>query len=1161
MKEQVKNTDSLYIQQLEFRKEDGQTWLSFFVHRFRVVLMIIGILFVWGYSSLMALPLESMPEVEIPVGFVSVALPGASPKDVEELVIKKLEPALVNLSGVETVNATAINSVGQISVQFYADEDLKDAISRLREAVDSAKGDLPAEALDPIVRQVELTDFPIWTLVVTGPYDNFTLREYADKVAEELENLPGTSKISVNGGDTAEIRVSYDPQKLQTYNLSADQINGIIAASNLALPLGSIEISDFNYSVRAERQFVTAAELRALPVAYINGRIIRLAEVADVVERAQDRDVFSYLSLEGGEMENAITINVNKKTGFSIIELIDSGKEKMELLKESSLPKDLNIVSTLDSSQEVRKTISDLMDSGMMTLVLVVVTLFIFVGLKEALVAGLAIPMVFAASFGVMNLMGISLNFLSLFSLILSLGILVDNAIVVLQASKQYIRTGKFTPEEAILLVFRDFKYILTSTTLTTVWAFLPLVLATGIIGQFIISIPITVTSTLIASLFVAFFVNHPLVVALERLRITRTGFKVFMLILIVALGFTIYSLLIPGFEVFESIVLLILGTLIFSLYFYYRAKLKEKLIMNEDLLLQEAACPQKIRQRLQKKYSEENIQGNFWKRLYTGIIHLDAFLPLYEKIMRFLFRSKTAAFVFLLLIFLGFTASAALPATGILKPEFLPQSDYEYMYINIEGPPGMITDRTKEIAFQVSDLLRDEKAIANFSLIVGNSGVSRSSFQTVGASNSNRAQIAIMLHDIKERAAKEGLEKPTKSYELATKLRKKITSVKGAKIEVVEVSGGPPSGADFEATLSGDNLEELETLARKYKDLLSEIPGTVNESTSISLNPGEFTFHLDYNEMVMRGLTVAQVASTLRTAVSGSEVTKIYGDGDNMRVLAEFQQEKIPTINALENLNLSNGRGQLYRLGDIAEVEIGSSLTAISRRDQTRIVGISAEVEDPILPVEVLDNFKKIVEENPLPKGYEFDFGGANKQTEESILSIFNAMLVAVLLILITLIIQLNSFRKTLIVMMTIPLATMGVFFGLWLAGLNLSFPVLIGVLALFGIVINNSIILVEKISQNLLTGIEFADAIIDAAKMRLEAIFLTSICTIIGMIPLALSNDTWGGLGISLIFGLSASTFLTLLTIPVLYFLIMKKSSLRDARIRELKRMNECL
>lgn len=1117
--------------------------------------MIIAILLIWGFSSLAMLPLESDPEVEIPVGSVIIPFPGASPRDVEELVIKKVEPALSNISGVDTITATAVNSMASFSVEFYASEDLDDAIRRLRDEVESVKSELPDDALEPIVKQIALTDFPVWTLVVTGPYDNFTLRKYADNVKDEIESLPGTNKVTVNGGDIAEVRISYDANKLQQYGLSIDQINPIIQASNLAIPLGTIDISNFNYSVRADGRFTNAADVRNLPVAYINGQIIRLKDVAEVTERAENREVSSYLSIEGGELLNSITLNVTKKTGYSIIDLIDDGKEKIEALKKTTLPDDVKIESTLDQSTEIRKTISDLMQSGVLTILLVVAVLFLFVGFKEALVAGMAIPMVFAASFGVMNIMGVSLNYLSLFSLILSLGILVDNAIVVLQASKQYIRTGKFTPEEAVLLVFRDFKFTLVTTTLTTVWAFLPLLLATGIVGQFIRSIPITVTATLVASLFVAFFINHPMAVVFERIRFTKSHFKIVLAVIFILFFGILFS---DGDLIFKLIALLLLGTAFFSLLFFYRAKLKEILIKNEDLLIQEAACPEKIKQRLVKKYSSEDGKMRFMKRLYTGLIRLDAILPYYERLMRLIFKRKVFSYLALLAVIVAFIGSLALPATGVLKPEFLPESDVLYMYINIEGAPGLISDLTKEVAEKVADSLFDEKIIKNFSMVVGNSGVNFSSFSATGNNNSNRAQIAIYLHDMEDRVILEGKEKPTKSYELAQRLRQKIAPIEGAKIEVVEVSGGPPSGSDFDATISGDDLVILEELANKYKAILSDIPGTVNEATSVSLNPGEFTFSLNYEQMLMRGLTVAQVASTLRTAISGSEVTKILGDGDDLAVTAEFKEDQIPTINALENLTLSNGRGQVFRLGDISDVHLGSSLTVISRVDQKRVVGISSSIEEPRLPAEILAEFQEKLKENPLPDGYEFNFGGANETTNESILSIFNAMSVALMLIVVTMIIQFNSFRKTFIVLATIPLATTGVFYGLWAVGFNLSFPVLIGVLALFGIVINNAIILVEKISQNLAVGIEFEDSILDAAKMRLEAIFLTSIGTIIGMVPLTLSSDIWGGLGISLIFGLSASMFLTLLIVPILYFLMMKKSSLRDARIMELKRIN---
>ncbi len=1152
----AESSDSLYLQKLKFRKEDGKSMISFFIHRFRVVLMLIFAMFLWGGMSLVSLPLESDPEVEIPVGVVTIGLPGASPSDVEELVIKRVEARLANLSGLSTITSSARNSFATISLEFNANEDIDDAIRRLRDAVESAKGELPEDATEPVVTQVAFEDTPVWTMVLTGPYDNFTLREYAEIVQDELENLPGTNRVAVSGGDIRQIRISYDVDKLQQHNLSIDQVNGIVSATNLGLPLGTIDVSNFNYTVRAEGKFFTAAELRRLPISTADGQILRLQDVANVFDRAQKTESSSKFSIEGGELQNALTLSVVKKVGSNIVQLIDDGKATLDELSGTKIPADVKIETTLDFSQDIRDNISDLSKNGIATIVLVVMMLFLFVGFKEAFLAGLAIPMVFAISFGIMSMLGVTLNFLSLFSLILSLGMLVDNAIVVLQASKQYIRTGKFTPEEALLLVFKDFKYILVATTLTTVWAFLPLLLSTGIIGQFIRSIPITVSATLMASLLVAFFVNHPLAVVLERLRLTRRGFWFIFAGILIAFLVTLLGLFSPGGEIAEIIMVVILGALLATMVIRYQSKWKEQLMINEQLLIEEKALPERIRARLQKKYLDEETKQGFGHRLYTGLVKIDNFLPVYERMLRFLMKSKFRTFMVLIAVFVVFAGSIALPATGVLKPEFLPPTDFEFMYVNIEGAPGLVTERTQAVADEVADILREQDNIENFSIVVGSAGSNLNSFSSVASGgNTNQAQFSILLKPFDERPVDPELGRPQKSFEFAQDLREAIAPVEGAKVTVQEISGGPPSGADFEARIAGEDLQELERLANEYLVALDAIEGTVDEETSLELNPGEFTLRFDYDALQQRGLTTGQVAATLRTALSGSEVTKIYGDGEDTSVIAEFQDKNVDSIEDLLDLTLSNGRGQLFRVRDVADVELGASLTGITRIDQKRVISLSAKVQAPSIPAVVQEEFLAYTEEHPLPSGYEFQFGGANETTTESILSIFNAMIVALILIIGTLIVQLDSFRKTFIVLVTIPFAATGVFYGLLLLGWNLTFPVLIGVLALFGIVINNAIIMVDKITRNIEVGIPFTEAVVDGAKSRLEAIFLTSVATIIGMIPLTISDEIWGGLGAALIFGLSSSLVLTLIIIPILYNLLMKKTGEQEEKIRHLR------
>ncbi len=1150
------DSDSLYLSQLEYTPEIGKSFLSFFVHNFRVVILIMISIMIWGVVAFNLLPLESSPEVKIPFGTVSVTLAGASPSDIEELVIDKLEDNIVNLSGVKQVTSTALNSVAIISVEFRAEEDLKDAIRRLRDEVENAKAELPADATDPRVSEVSFSDTPVWTFVITGPYDNFTLRKYAEDIEAELKKISGTNRVDISGGDETEISISFAPQKLQQYGLSMDQVINVIKANNLTLPLGTIELSKFEYGLRVDGKITTAQQLRQLAVSGSNGQVVRLQDIATVVEKAINRKVTNAFSFEGANPQNAVTINVVKKTGASIIALIDQGKAALEKLQQERFPADLKIETTLDFSKQIRDDFTRLEHDGLLTILLVVTILFLFVGLKEAFTAALSIPLVFAATFGLMQLAGVTINFLSLFSLILALGILVDDAIVVVQATKQYLKTGKFTPEQAVLLVFNDFKAVIVTTSLTTIFAFFPLVLSTGIIGEYIRSIPITVSLCLVASTLIAITINHPIAAPLERFRLTKGYFWLMILVLAVIVAATVIgaAAAISAVDTFGIIfnLLIALGALASLGYFLitYRSRWKKVLANNAELKIQEEADPAKIITKIRADHPADPSQLTPFQRYTNGLIKMEKLFPGYERLLNFFINSKLRSFVFLGVIFLVFLGSIAMPVTGLLKSEFLPPADSEILYVNIEGAPGLIQKETQKVVDQVESLLLQEKNIKSFAVVTGSSGVNTSGgFSSASQSNGNRAQFAINLYPEEERPEK------IKSYNYAPILRQKLATIKGATIELVEQSGGPPSGADFEARFLGDDLEKLEALANQYKEILAAIPGTVNEKTSLTLSPGEFTFKLNQDKLQLYGLNAAQVGSTLRTAVSGTEITKLLNNGDELEVKAEFDPDSIQDINALHNLVLINNRGESVQLSEIADLEIGSSLTSIRRLNQKRVITLSAGVEAPYLPNEVLTQFQAELAQKPLPPGYEAQFGGQNETNNESIYSILRAMIVAFILIICTLVIQFNSFRKAVLVLVTIPLAVTGVFYGFTLIGFTLSFPSLIGILALFGIVVKNAIILIDKINLNLRVGLNFHDAIIDASKSRLEAIFLTTASTVIGMIPITLTDETWEGLGAALIFGLSASTILTLLVIPILFNLLFARSAARDARVKALQ------
>lgn len=1122
-----KSSDYLYLEKLQFRPELRKSWLNFFITKFRVVILLIILMTVWGIYSFTKLPLESQPEVKIPIAVVMTSYQGASPSDIEELITKKIESKVSGIKDIKDITSSSANSISTITVEFNASADLKDSIRNLRDEVNNVKSELPSDASDPIVKEISFDDSPIFTMSLAGPYDGFTLRTYAEEIQSELEKIKGVREVSISGGDMKEFEIAYDPQKLTFYNISPDQANQIVKATNLVFPAGIFEGDKYSYPIRTDSRFYTADKLGNIPIFHSDtGAIVYLRDLAEVKETAIKKTVLSRASLDGKEPRNSITISIIKKTGGSIVETADLAKAKVAEMTKN-LPDGITYNISLDTSDMIKKNFNQLKHDFYMTIALVFIILLAVIGLKEALVAGLAVPLVFFVTFGVMLFTGITLNFLSMFSLILALGLLVDDAIVVVSATKQYLRTGKFTPEEAVLLVLNDFKLVLTTTTLTTVWAFLPLLLSTGIMGEFLKSIPITVSVTLIASLIIALIINHPLAAVLERVRLTPKIFWVCSSVLLlfgIAVGLT-------NSIVGYIIALLTLIILILIIKWYFRGG-KIKLKENFTLIQAEWKDDNLIKKKLYEQGHAE--QKTLYQRLLHGIFSINLLLPYYEKYLTKLISTKKTRKMTLGIVFALFLAAVSMPLTGIVKQEFFPTSDYEYLWINITMPVGTNLSETDKITKQVEEKLLKYSEIKNFSTIVGGGG-SQYSFGSSGSNSSHKSSITITLKDKEERKLK--------SYDLAKKFRSDFSDIAQAEIAVTEAESGPPSGSAFEAQISGEDLQTLDKIAKDLKPYLASIKGVVSPDISLKESPADYTFTLDPARMELYSLNAASVGSTLRMAISGVEVTNVIIEGEEIEVVANFADDKIPNLSSIQNIQILNNKNQPVYLRDVAKIELKPSVESISRINQKRTVLLSSDVDSSNNSSGVVTEFQKKIKDYKLPSGYEISYGGQNQENTESVISILVAMIVAFVLIFSTMIIQFNSFRKAFIVLATIPLALIGVFFGLAIARLSLSFPGLIGIVALFGIVVKNAIILIDKINLNLKTGIPFQAAVIDAGKSRLEAILITSICTIVGIIPITFSNETWMGFGGAIIFGLMLSSFLTLFVVPVLFVSLIKE------------------
>lgn len=1056
-----KHNESLYLQQLEFDEKLNKSWMSFFIDRTRFTWLIIMVVFVAWFLWLKSLPLESSPEVDIWMAYIATTFPWASPETVEDLVTKKIEKKIAKVKWIDTITSSSMNSVSTITVQFLSSVDKQTAMSDLRDKVDEAKSDLPDDANDPMVKEISLDDSPIWTFSISWNYNGFELYDYAKKIKDELEKNPLVSEVNISGWEQKEFWVFIDPKKLEKYWITLSTVNSAIANVNMTMPIWDIDVWAYKHSISVDSRFYSVQKLKDVVVAKMwDTWIIYLKDIADVKESPKKITSISRLSISWWEPLSAVTLWVVKKQWWSIVNLVSQWEESLKSMKEKwVLPSDLNIKTILDQAERIKLDLSHLVRDGILTVLLVFITLLLIIWLKEALVAWTAVPLVFLITFAVMAAFWQTLNFLSMFALILSLWLLVDDAIVVISAINQYKKSWKFTTREASLLVIRDYKQVLITTTLTVVFIFSSMLFMTWIIWKYIFSIPFVITVTLLASLVVAITLN-------------------------------------PALAVFIS-----------------WKDSKTDLSKHDDV-----------------KWFRWFIK----KALDNGFISIHSLETKYWQIIKYLVTKTYRVRIFLVFTVLLFISAVALPVTWLLKSDFFPKWDSDNFTVNIEAEPGTKLNVTSEIAKKVESLLLKEKEVDSFSTAIW-SLWSSSSLEWWWSSE-HYANITVNL-------IKEEYWRKENSMSIASRIRSEVSSMKDAKITVVEESSGPPAWWDFELKIVWEDFETLDKIWNDVKNTLSTIPWAIDISSSRKPLPFEFNIKLDNSKLALYNVSVPQVASFLKNVIDWTESSTVYLWDDEIKVRTIYDENSVDTFDKIKDLKFKNNSWELISLRDVVTQEFKASVFSISRVDQERVVTISATADSSTNWTQIQAEFDKKMVNYKLPSWYRFDTWWANEENAKSVQSLLVSMMFWLIAIVWILVLLYNSYKQAVLVMVTIPLSLIWVFYWLTIFGQPLSFPWLIWLVALFWIVVRNWIILFDKINQNLEEKIPFKEAIIDAWMSRLEPVFLTSICTVLGMIPITLSNPTWTSLWLSIIFWLSTSTIFTLLVLPSLYYIVFKK------------------
>lgn len=1015
---------------------------NFFLSRRAFTILAMVSLLIGGIYALISMPKESTPEVVVPIGVVTTILPGATAADVERLVTDKLEPAVRNAPNIDEVTSSSRQGVSSITAQFVATADIDTAIQDLRNAIEGARSELPSDAEVPVVTKVDFQDQPILILGVGTDLAPETLTQLGEDLKDALISVDGVSKVTVSGTRERQISVIVHQELLATHNLRIEQVMQALRAANASAPAGSITTDGVDYPIQFEGDITDVAAVRSAPLTTPTGEIT-IADVATVIDGFAKPATISRIQVNGEEAQFALSLNIFKSAGGSILDVSQHVQERLDEL-EHTLLEGSRAVVTYDAADDVKTSITELSTSGMQTVLLVMLVLFIAIGFKEALVAALAIPFSFMIAFLGMFATGNTINFVSLFALIIAIGILVDSGIVVVEG----IHTNREQGLEryaAARKTIKDFGWPLIAGTMTTVAVFVPLFFLSGIIGEFIKSIPFTIVVVLIASI-------------------------------IVALGF------IPSIAL--------------------------------HLIKHEESPFAKKRERL-------------WAHIAGW----------YRRTMETLFHTRRLQLLFFGFLAVSFIGAFALPITGALKVAMFPPSDLDLFYIEVELPQATTLAETDSIARRVETIASDTPYLKSLTTTVG----ATSAFNSNGAgSGAKYANITVNLEK----------DRPLSSLHITEEVRRTFAQENfgNAKVSVFDAEGGPPSGAPVVIKVWNNDTDNLATAVETVERVVEGTPGTRDITSSLASDGTELQITINRDAANEYGLGAADVAATLRAAVAGTEATKVRIAGDDVAVRVMFDLNEafvspddvaLASADALRSIPIATTRG-VVPLGALTTITADRTSAVISHEDGSRIGTVSSYLTASANPVEVTNAIRTATETLELPEGVRLTYGGEDEEIQQTFTEMLIALLAGLALMFAILVLEFDTFRKSLRLLSAIPLSLTGVLWGLFIAGQPLSFTAFLGIIALAGVIINHGILLLDSMNTREAAHPDMApdQLVLDTAEGRVRPILLTTATTVIGMIPLTLVSAMWAPLAFTIAFGLLYGTLLTLVFIPLLSY-----------------------
>jgi multidrug efflux pump subunit AcrB len=1067
------------------------------VNKSITVMVLAVIIIVFGVYCYNVLPRESDPDITIPNVFVTTSYRGVSPADMETSVTIEIEKKLKGLDGVKKIQSVSSEGLSSINIEFVTGTDIDKALQDVKDKVDEAKGELPTDLEDdPLVFEVNFSELPIVVFSMSGTCGLATLKTIADDLKDDIEAIPGVLEADVTGGLEREIRVEVFPEKLAYYGMSIPSFQKILYSENQNTSGGAIRLGQGRFQLRVPGEFRTPAEIYGLVMGTHNGQPIYLKDLARVVDGFKEET--SRSRLDG---RSAVNIAVKKRSGENIIE-ISNKIDQLITNQQPTWPSNTEIVKVMDKAKDIRLIVADLENNILSGLILVVVVLFFSLGLRNAFLVSLAIPFSMLLSFIVLHVLGITLNMVVLYSLTLALGMLVDNAIVIIENIYRYMEQG--VPRiEAAKKATSEVAYPVIGSTLTTLAAFSPMLFWPGIMGEFMSYLPLTLIVTLSSSLFVAMVINPALASFFMKIK-KRDSLPT---------ATSAEEIEAAGEKPIE-----IKGKILKSYSTVLDFSLRRPLIVTGFafailiLLFQTWMLAVGIEKPI------EFFPDTQPKSMYVNVdVPEGADIDYIDGIMR----------------------RIEMTVAGVSEEKLFDiTADGNSRYLEALSP------KTHEKAN--GDIFSGPSDLENIENIYVKA-VTSSANSIFDANTPNH--VGIRFLDMEARK--------TSSSDTVNVVRERVKHIPGGRITVAVQEEGPPTGAPINIEIAGDDFQMLGNMAKEIRAVISRIPHVKDIRDDFVEGTPSVKVVVDRQKAALFGLTTDNIGFALKTAYNGLDVSSFREGDEDYDITVQLPEKNRRVTDVLNELMIPAPNDKMVPLSTLATVEYSGSIGDIVRINNERVVTVKANVDEAKIPGPVARaEAEMLLKKFPLPPGYTIRFTGENEFQKESEDFLSKAFVVACFLIFLVLVSQFNSVSQPFIIMTSVILSLGGAFLGLALFKQPFGIVMTgVGVISLAGVVVNNAIVLIDYITKLRERGLALREALISAGATRLRPVLLTAITTILGLIPMVTgvsfdfrhlaiswvseSSQVWRSMAIVVIFGLMVATFLTLIVVPTLYSL----------------------